>query len=53
MTSNLLKPSLEELLDNASDKAVSLTIDSFDFDISGDDLYMVGDAYIDEEGCKT
>ncbi len=42
--------SLENLLENASDKAIPLHIEGFDFDIKADDLYMIGDAYIDEEG---
>jgi DNA-directed RNA polymerase II subunit RPB2 len=40
---------LEKMLET-EDKTVPINIKEFDYNIKGDDLYMVGDAYIDEEG---
>ena len=40
----------DEPLETFSDKTRPLAISEFDYNIKWDDLYMVGDAYIDEEG---
>ena len=40
---------LQKMLET-EDKATPINIKEFDYNIKGDDLYMIGDAYIDEEG---
>lgn len=49
MTDNLIDPSLAKLLDETNE-IVPISIKNFDFDIKADDLYLVGDAFLDEKG---
>lgn len=48
--SQVFDQGLQRLLDNAEDQSVPVSIKELDFDINPDDLFLVGDAFIDEKG---